>query len=130
MIKKFMSFVLFLLSAVAITATFSIYRDIKQSPTLIYEYSSSLIGSSLDINSEATISDDFIVTIRHFQIFSNDDHIHEGEEDTCNDFHGDDPDAYLIEYRNEVQEFYKCQVKNGQMCAVKIPHFVSIQVYL
>lgn len=106
MIKKFMSFVLFLLSAVAITATFSIYRDIKQSPTLIYEYSSSLIGSSLDINSEATISDDFIVTIRHFQIFSNDDHIHEGEEDTCNDFHGDDPDAYLIEYRNEVQEFY------------------------
>lgn len=25
---------------------------------------------------------------------------------------------------------YKCQVKNGQKCAVKIPHFDLIQVYL
>lgn len=57
------------------------------------------------------ISSDYIVTIQHLQIFDDDNHVHEHAEDDC--YHSyDDPDTYLIEYRNEVQEFYTIENEN------------------
>lgn len=106
MLKKFMIFALLWLSVVTMFGVFTSYGYDKHTPTLVYEYSTSLIGSSLGESDGSIISDDYIVTIQHRQLFDEVNHTHENDQEECYDFYGNDPDSYLIEYRNEVQEFY------------------------